>query len=113
MVNSRQKGKRGELELVHWLKDKGIMARRGQQFKGTPDSPDIECEYLRKFHIEVKRVERLNLYEALEQAENDKDKNEVATVWHKKNRKEWVVILDADEFIKLLNPQNLQIIEEE
>tara|TARA_Y100000310_G_scaffold321537_1_gene379279 strand:+ start:434 stop:664 length:231 start_codon:yes stop_codon:yes gene_type:complete len=37
LVNSRQKGKRGELEVVHLLKEYGFEARRGQQFKGTSE----------------------------------------------------------------------------
>jgi len=42
MVNSIRKGKRIELELVHRLHDLGFPeARRGQQFKGTKDSPDV------------------------------------------------------------------------
>ena len=42
MVNSRNKGKSGELELAHELERLwGVSARRGQQFSGSPDSPDV------------------------------------------------------------------------
>ena len=57
-INSKQKGKRGELELVHELESFGLHAERGQQFKGSPDSPDVTCKELCDFHIEVKRNER-------------------------------------------------------
>jgi hypothetical protein len=53
-VNSRQKGKRGELAFVKVLKGMGYNARRGQQFKGGADSPDIVCPDLPGIHFEVK-----------------------------------------------------------
>ncbi len=43
-INSRRKGKRGELEAVKYLKSLGFLdARRSVQYKGTADSFDIEC----------------------------------------------------------------------
>ena len=52
-------------------------------------------------HIEVKRVEKLNVENALKQAERDKKENEMATVFHRKNREEWKVTLRLDDFINL------------
>lgn len=102
-INSRQKGKSGELELVHYLKDRGYDdARRGQQFKGSPDSPDIECESLGQYHIECKRVERLQLYSAMEQSEADAGEHQTPIVFHRKNRKDWLVILRADDFMDMV-----------
>ena len=75
---SKNKGKRGELELSHWLTKRGHPARRGQQFQGSPDSPDVICESL-PFHIECKRTEALRIYDALEQAQEDFIKNIVAS----------------------------------
>lgn len=58
MTNSRAKGCRGERELAKYLRDDlGFgEARRGQQFKGTPDSPDVICPALPGVLIECKRV---------------------------------------------------------
>ena len=42
-INSRTKGKTGELELSKVLRDKGFAAHRGQQFKGGAGSPDVVC----------------------------------------------------------------------
>lgn len=96
---SRDKGKRGELEAVSLLKEHGFEARRGQQFKGTPDSPDLVTN-IDGVHFEVKRVEKLQLYEALEQARADADPAEHAIVLHRRNGKPWVVIMYADEFLE-------------
>jgi len=62
-INSRAKGGSGEREWANLLKSYGIQARRGQQFKGTKDSPDVETE-LKHLHFEVKRVEKLNISKA-------------------------------------------------
>lgn len=55
-VNSRRKGKTGELELARRLGELGFPAKRGQQFKGGQDSPDVVCEGLGHVHFEVKRT---------------------------------------------------------
>lgn len=63
-VNSRAKGKRGELELAHRLTELGYPARRGQQRKGGEDSPDVICEGLTEkgFHIECKRTATCKMF---------------------------------------------------
>lgn len=101
MINSKQKGNRGEREFANYLKKKGIFARRGQQYSGSPDSPDVVTE-LKDYHFEVKRVERLELYKAMEQAEADKGQNQIPIVAYRKNNKEWVAIVKMDDLIFLI-----------
>ena len=100
-MNSRDKGKRGELELSHFLTDHGHPARRGQQFSGGPDSPDVICKSL-PFHFEVKRTECLSLYPAMQQAANDAGEGSVPMVIHRRNRREWLAILRLDDLLELL-----------
>lgn len=64
--SQREKGKRGERELAGKLRDHGYDCRRGQQFCGI--SGDADVIGLPGIHIECKRVERLNLQEAMEQS---------------------------------------------
>ncbi len=45
-VNSRQKGARGERQWRDELRAHGFQARRGQQFSGPPESPDVVCDSL-------------------------------------------------------------------
>lgn len=103
-LNSRKKGSRGELELVHHLIDRGFDARRGQQFKGSPDSPDIISDMLTNagIHIECKRVEAGNLYNWYEQASKDAGKF-VPVVMHRKNDKPWMAILSLDDFLRFIH----------
>lgn len=98
---SKRKGKTGELEIAHLLKEHGFTARRGQQFQGGTDSPDVVHD-IPGLHVEVKRTEALKLWDALAQAEADKRPGETATVWHRKNLKPWVVILPAVDFLRMM-----------
>lgn len=99
MVNSRRKGKEGELALAKILRERGYDARRGQQFKGGADSPDVIG--LPGIHIECKRVERLDLAAAYEQSFRDAADGEIAAVFHKKNREPWMVTVSLEDFFKL------------
>ena len=100
-INSRAKGCRGERLWRDELRAAGFTARRGQQFAGGGDSPDVICEELRGLHQEVKFVENLNLIKAIEQAERD-GAGKPWIVAHKKNRTPWLVTMNAELFFKLL-----------
>lgn len=101
-INSKSKGKLGELEVSKLLQKHGFPARRGQQFQGSPDSPDVICETLDQYHIEVKRTEKFALWDAIDQATKDAGEGQTPLVFHRKNNRSWVVVLDAEEFLKLL-----------
>lgn len=98
-MNSRQKGKRGELELSHKLKEFGYECRRGQQYCGSNGDADVVG--LPGIHIECKRVEKLNLYDAIAQAKSDSKEAEMPCVFHRKNNREWLVTITLDDFMKL------------
>lgn len=105
MVNSNRKGKRGEREAAKLLESYGWEARRGQQFKGSPDSPDV-VHNIPGVHLEVKFRERLQLYDSIEQAKRD-DPDKIPLVMHRRKNKDWLVILYAEDFFTcfLENPQ--------
>ena len=96
MVNSRRKGKAGELEACHALNTIfDCNAHRGQQHSGTPDSPDIKHS-MGGIHFEVKRCERLSVYVAMEQAIGDAD-NGIPAVLHRRNGKGWLVVVRLED----------------
>lgn len=97
-MNSRDKGKRGELELSHILQGYGYDTRRGQQYCGSNGNADVVG--LPSIHIECKRVENLNLYKAMEQSINDA-KGEIPTVFHRKNNQKWLVTMTLDDWMNL------------
>lgn len=88
-MNSRDKGKRGELELSKVLKQYGYDCRRGQQYSGANGDADVVG--LPGIHIECKRVERLDLVKAMHQSINDSRPNDIPVVMHRRNRCEWLV----------------------
>ena len=96
-MNSRDKGKRGELELAKVLRDLGYDTRRGQQYNGADGSPDVVG--LQGIHIECKRVEKLNVEEALRQAERDARPGEVAVVMHRANNQKWKATLRLEDLM--------------
>ncbi len=98
---SRDKGKRGEREVVDLFKKHGLDAHRGQQFKGTKDSPDVVTE-VEDMYVEVKRRQQFNLYKTLEKADEEKPEGTNSVVFHRKDKEKWLVTMDADEFLDLL-----------
>lgn len=102
MTNSRRKGAVGEREIAKYLREHGFTeARRGQQFKGGADSPDVVG--LTGFHIEVKRVERLDLNAAMEQSIRDSAPNETPIVVHRRNNDYWKVTMRLDDFMEVIH----------
>jgi Holliday junction resolvase len=103
-INSRQKGARGEREFAEELRKAGHEARRGRQFSGSVESPDVVTSL--PFHFEVKRTESLSLYVAMDQAVRDSGGRKVPVVAHKRNGKRWLVALHLDDFLTLVETGN-------
>jgi Holliday junction resolvase len=103
VTNSRRKGAEGEREFAAYLRERGHFARRGQQYAGGPDSPDIVTDL--PMHFEVKRVQRLDLQGAMLQAVTEAPKDKTPIVAHRRNREQWLVTLRADDFFDLIGEQ--------
>jgi hypothetical protein len=101
--NSRQKGKRGELEAAHALHDLfSWTARRTQQFKGTTDSSDVEVDETPEAFWEVKREERLNVFNALDTAVAQAG-TKLPILMHRKNNTDWLVTVRLADLKRLAN----------
>ena len=108
MKNSRAKGCRGERQWRDQLREAGFDARRGQQFSGGTDSPDVVCPSLPTLHFEVKNVEAGNPYRWLEQACRDAG-SKMPVVAHKRNNHPWIVIMTATDFLNLVRWSDLPV----
>ena len=96
-INSKAKGKRGELEIAHIMQEYGFDARRSQQFAGINNDADVVgVPYL---HLEIKRVEALNLDKAMEQSQRDAKEGEIPVVVHRKDRQDWRITLSLKHFM--------------
>lgn len=98
-INSKSKGKRGELEFAKLCKSYGYDCRRSQQFAGMNGDADVVG--LNGIHIEVKRVESLNISKAMKQSINDNINNNIPIVAHRKNNEEWLITMRAEDWFKL------------
>lgn len=98
-INSKRKGKDGELEVAHFFKDYGFDARRSQQFAGMNGDADVVgVPFL---HLEVKRTENLHLDNAMEQSKRDAREGEIPVVIHRKDRQDWRITMTLEEFMPL------------
>lgn len=94
---SRNKGKSGELELMHILNETwGLNVRRGHVFDHESDLVGLTG-----VHPEVKRQEHLNVYAAVDQAHTEAKKRQdgVPAVFHRRDRGEWLVTMSLDDWI--------------
>ena len=99
-MNSKAKGGRGEREWAEFCREHGFTeARRGVQFKGGYDSPDVTG--LPGIHQEVKRVEKLNIHEAMKQSIRDSEGKALPIVAHRRNREEWLVTMRAEDWMEI------------
>jgi Holliday junction resolvase len=99
-MNTQKKGRHGEIELSRILNDNGIPARPGNalNFGTMPDVTGIDG-----IHAEVKRVEKLNVQEAMGQAIRDAEKfgDGTPALFHRRNRTPWLVTMRLDDWLKL------------
>lgn len=98
-MNSKQKGKKGELECANVLRDLGFdKVRRTVQFNGKETGSLADLIGIEGVHIEVKRNEHLNINEAYEQAQRDCKEGETPMVFHRKNRRPWLVTMHVEDW---------------
>ena len=97
---SQRKGAGGESELCAILQQAGYPVQRGGSLSfGTV--PDLIG--LPRVHIECKRVERLNIQEAMNQAIRDAEhfRDGWPCVFHRRNRSGWLVTMRLNDWLTL------------
>ncbi len=102
--SSQRKGRGGELELVRILQGYGYPVEPGQavSFGSTPDLTGLPG-----IHIECKRVERLNVPEAMAQAVRDsiRFQDGFPTLFHRRNREPWLVTMNLTDWMEMYKRQ--------
>lgn len=102
-VNSKKKGARGERECRDvWRKHGYEFAHRSQQFSGKGES-SADLEGIDpELHLEVKiGYTYKTIYDFLEQAKRDAKEGQLPIVNCKMDRKEWLCVMQLDDFIEL------------
>ena len=97
--SQQRKGRSGELELIKVLNSHGVPAQPGKAVS-IGESPDITG--VPGVHVEVKRVERLNVSAAFAQAVRDAEKfrDGKPTLFHRRNREDWLVTMNLKDWIE-------------
>ena len=97
-AKSQRKGRSAELEIIKIFQAHGIDARPGDpvSYGSTPDVVNVPG-----IHPEIKRVERLNVSEAMAQAVRDSEKFNDGTpvLFHRRNRQEWLCTMRLSDWI--------------
>lgn len=94
-INSKRKGAVGERELAAELNRLfALETRRGQQYSGLEGEDVVGFPGV---HIECKRVENLNLNNAMTQSIKDAARDQVPAVFHRKNHKPWLVTVRLED----------------
>lgn len=98
--SQQRKGRNGELEICRILQAHGIPAEPGQavSYGSTPDVVGVQG-----IHLEIKRVERLNVPEAMNQATRDSEKFQdgAPALFRRRNRSPWLVTMHLSDWMKL------------
>jgi Holliday junction resolvase len=97
---SKQKGAQGEREVAALMREFGFVARRGLQFKGTADSPDVEHN-IPGFHVEVKYRRAMDFHRWLAQCEVEAGEGKAPLLFWRRDKTSWLVVLHADDFLRL------------
>ena len=99
-MKSQRKGRAGEIELASVLTENGIPAKPGNalNFGTMPDVVGLDG-----IHAEVKRVEKLNVQEAMNQAVRDAEKfhDGLPALFHRRNRSPWLVTMRLEDWLKV------------
>ena len=107
--SQQRKGRSGELELSAILTEYGYPVTPGTPLNYGSE-PDLQG--LPGIHIECKRVERLNISEAMTQSVRDSERfrDGMPTVFHRRNRQSWLVTMRLDDWITIyrIMSENLQ-----
>ena len=98
--SSQRKGAEGERELAALLREYGYPVERGGSLS-FGEVPDLTG--LPGVHIEVKRVERLNVTAAMAQAERDSERfhDGLPAVFHRRNRQGWLVTMRLSDWMEM------------
>jgi Holliday junction resolvase len=102
---SREKGKRGERELVNLAKLADLAARRTAPLQSarTNGAADVEFLDFPYLHIEVKRDERMSVDAMVKQAETEASEGRTPVVAWRRNDRPWYAAVPLPFLLELLN----------
>jgi Holliday junction resolvase len=97
---SRDKGARGELEIVRLLQASGWDQANRSFMSGASGGGDI-VGGPDGYHVEVKRTETTQPWAWIEQCRRAKAPGEQTAIFFRRNNSPWHVIAEADSWVRL------------
>jgi Holliday junction resolvase len=99
-ARSHRKGRRGEQEIATAYRLAGFPAARVPNSGGLATKGDVTG--VPAVHVEVKRTERLRIYEALDQAEAEAPAGHTPALHFRRSGSGWYVAVPLDDWIDRL-----------
>lgn len=99
---SQSKGRRAEIELSNYLRERGFTEARAGKPLNYGTEPDVTG--IDGLHIECKRHEKLQLNKWYDQAAADAERMQDGkpVVIHRQNRRKWMITLSLEDFIEVM-----------
>jgi len=97
---SRNKGKVYEREVAAEFTSRGHEARRGRQYAGHPDAPDVVVLDSPWLHLEAKRREKVAIRKWMDQAVEDASDVQIPVVFHRRSREETLVTMRMEDWFR-------------
>ncbi len=98
--SSQRKGRAAELELARVLQEYGypVEAGRAQSYGEVPDLSGLPG-----VHVEVKRHERAQIWEWMDQAQRDAEKFQdgAPAVFFRRSRSPWMVVMELTDWLEI------------
>ncbi len=98
-MNSKAKGKRGELDFCRFAREQGYDVRRSQQYCGAAGDADVTG--LPGLFVEIKRRALKTLSGWLHKAACEAGQNELPAVFHRGDHEDWLVTMYAEHFFAI------------
>jgi hypothetical protein len=101
-INSRAKGAVGEREICQVVKELfGWQAERTQQHCGNAGDSDVRIAELPAAFVEVKRVQKLNVTQAMEKA-TEQCQGKLPLLMHRRNHGPWLLTINLSQLQELV-----------
>jgi hypothetical protein len=101
-ASERRKGKAGELEVVHLLRDYGWPDAERNSYGRSQDGRGDIGRGPEGVHFEVRRRERLDIWKSIADAERAAGEGELPVVAFRRSRSGWYACLPLDGLLGLL-----------
>lgn len=101
-MNAKQKGNKGEKEWAECLRQSGLDSAAGRNYSSGNNTQKSDVHNSLNYNFEVKRVEKLNIFKAIDQTEKDCAMTHAKpAVVFRRNNDDWWIALPWHDWAQL------------